>query len=150
MIAALLLGISGCSDDDAKSQPTSTSASPVKPMPTSTTGSSRAEHIEGETVTQAPKPVDGKAVLRVASRTGNATLPLSDIGAGRLAIQVNCQGKGTLTVSVTPIGLSFPLECVDHEVSSTYNEIRLKRARSEAAIQITAPSAVIWALTVEQ
>ncbi|MGY3201011.1 hypothetical protein [Streptomyces sp. TE5632] len=29
----------------------------------------------------------------------------------------------TLTVSADPIGLGFPLECVDGEVSSTYNEL---------------------------
>ncbi|MYQ52535.1 hypothetical protein GTW41_15040 [Streptomyces sp. SID4941] len=73
-----------------------------------------------------------------------------EIGIGGLAVQVNCQGEGTLHVTVKPVGLSFPLECVDEEVSSTYNEIRLKRARSEGSIQVTAPSTVLWALTAEQ
>ncbi|OKJ02790.1 hypothetical protein AMK18_10120 [Streptomyces sp. CB01249] len=72
------------------------------------------------------------------------------MGAGSVAIQVNCRGKGTVDVALKPVGLSFPLECVDGEVSSTYNEIQLKRARSEGSVQITAPSTVSWSLTVEQ
>ncbi|MCS0637044.1 hypothetical protein NX801_15505 [Streptomyces sp. LP05-1] len=145
----LTLGLSGCTDGDSTPPSTRSHASSAKPTPSSTS-SGRPEHIEGETVTRAPKPLDGKAVLKEASRTGSAALPLRNIGSGRLGIQVNCQGKGTLTVAVTPIGLSFPLACVDYEVSSTYNEIHLKRARSEGAIQISAPTTVRWALTVEQ
>ncbi|MFC9623285.1 hypothetical protein ACFTXM_25895 [Streptomyces sp. NPDC056930] len=67
--------------------------------------------------------------MSVASKQGNAELPLTkEIGAGTLAIQINCQGKGILNVTVDPVGLSFPLNCVNEEVSSTYNEIHLKRA----------------------
>lgn len=148
VVAALAL--TGCSGE-AKPAPADQSASPsgrVSPPQTS----ERAEHIEGETVAQAPKPVnDGQVLLSVASRKGNAELPLAkETGTGSLAIQVNCQGEGTVHVTVKPVGLSFPLECVDKEVSSTYNEIRLKRARGEGSVQVTAPSTVLWALTVEQ
>ncbi|WP_406410137.1 hypothetical protein OG923_16520 [Streptomyces halstedii] len=148
VVAALAL--TGCSGE-AKPAPDDPSASPSGRVSPSQTGE-RSEHIEGETVSQAPKPVnDGQVLLSVASRKGNAELPLTkEIGIGSLAVQVNCQGEGTLHVTVKPVGLSFPLECVDEEVSSTYNEIRLKRARSEGSIQVTAPSAVLWALTVEQ
>ncbi|THA72993.1 hypothetical protein E6P78_01575 [Streptomyces sp. A0958] len=73
-----------------------------------------------------------------------------EIGNGTPAIQVNCQGNGTLDVALKPVGLSFPLKCVNGEVSSSYDEIRLKRARSEGSVQISAPSTVSWSLTVEQ
>ncbi|MYY10001.1 hypothetical protein GT204_14045 [Streptomyces sp. SID4919] len=53
-------------------------------------------------------------------------------------------------MSVEPVGLSFPLECLEKEVSSTYNEIHLKRARDKGTVEITAPSFVRWALTAEQ
>ncbi|MEU0398010.1 hypothetical protein ABZ208_35715 [Streptomyces sp. NPDC006208] len=150
MATGVLLGLSGCTDV-AKPRATSASASPVKPAPGNATSSGRAEHIGGETVTRAPEPGDGTAVLQVASQRGNVALPLTKkVGTGRLAIHVNCQGKGTLTVSVWPIGVSFPLACADHEVSSTYNEIHLKRPRSEATIHVSASSAVHWALTAEQ
>ncbi|MEW2087200.1 hypothetical protein [Streptomyces sp. NPDC005283] len=144
---------SGCSDAAPHGgQSSSTASASSRPHPSSTQSGGRAERVEGESVTKAPKPVgDGKVLLSADSRKGNAVLPLDDkIDAGALAIQVNCQGKGTLTVSVDPIGLSFPLECIDHEVSSTYNEINLKRARSEGSVRITAPSMVRWALTVEK
>ncbi|WP_415957776.1 hypothetical protein [Streptomyces sp. 021-4] len=90
-------------------------------------------------------------LLSVASQSGNAQLPLAEkIGVGLVAIQVNCQGDGTLEVAMEPVGISFPLECVEKEVSSTYNEIHLKRARAEGTVQVKAPSGVRWALTVEQ
>ncbi|MEU3045956.1 hypothetical protein ABZ705_05360 [Streptomyces sp. NPDC006984] len=146
----LLLGISGCSSDDVTPQPTAISASPVKPTSSGPTSSGRAEYVEGESVTEAPKPISGKAILEVASRTGGALLPLGDIDAGRLGIQVNCQGKGTLTVTVTPVGLSFPLECVAYEVSSTYNQMHMRHARGDSTLQISAPTTVRWAVTVEK
>ncbi|MGW5277037.1 hypothetical protein ACWEQP_31755 [Streptomyces sp. NPDC004044] len=149
LAAAVALCVSGCTADGkpASHPPTSRTA---QPNPSKT--SDRAEHIEGETVDTAPKQVnDGHVLLSVASRKGNAELPLAkEIGVGRLAIQVNCQGDGTIEVSVEPVGLSFPLECVEGEVSSTYNEIILKRARSEGSVRVEAPSGVRWALTAEQ
>ncbi|MGW6902174.1 hypothetical protein [Streptomyces sp. NBC_00624] len=148
LAAVVALCVSACTEEGepASYPPTSRSA---QPSPSKT--SDRAEHIEGETVTQAPKQVnDGQVLLSVASRKGNAELPLTKkIGVGRLAIQVNCQGDGTLEVSVEPVGLSFPLECVEQEVSSTYNEIILKRARSGGSVRVEAPSGVRWALTAE-
>ncbi|MEU2155419.1 hypothetical protein ABZ532_10455 [Streptomyces sp. NPDC019396] len=143
LMAALLGGVSGCTADGAG--PSAGAA----PSPKSHRAE-HAEHTDGETVGRAPTPLDGKAVVQAASRTGNATLPLKPIGTGKLAVQVNCQGKGTLTVAISPIGLSFPLTC-GNEVNSIYDQIHLKRARAEAAtIQITAPSTVRWALTAEQ
>ncbi|MEU8696433.1 hypothetical protein AB0C61_01915 [Streptomyces sp. NPDC048680] len=94
---------------------------------------------------------DGKVLLSVASRHGNAELPFeAGIGAEPLAVQVNCQGKGTLKVFIEPLAVSFPLECAAGEVSSTYNELALKRARAEGSVRVSAPSGIRWALTVEQ
>ncbi|MBL3670783.1 hypothetical protein JL475_33465 [Streptomyces sp. M2CJ-2] len=72
------------------------------------------------------------------------------IRPGALSVLVNCQGEGTLTVSVDPVGLSFPLECVDGEVSSTYNELALKQTRPQATVKVEAPSPVRWSLTIGQ
>lgn len=145
-----VLALAGCSGEEKpasavpSASPTGHTASPP--------ATDRAEHVKGETVSRAPKPVNnGDVLLSTASRKGNAELPLTKaIGVGSVAIQVNCQGNGTLNVTLKPVGLSFPLKCIDGEVSSTYNEIQLKRTRSEGSIQITAPSTVSWALTVEQ
>ncbi|MFD7191899.1 hypothetical protein [Streptomyces sp. NPDC059914] len=87
----------------------------------------------------------------MASRQGNAELPLTGrIGTGTLAVQVNCQGEGTLDVTVTGVALLFPLDCVKGEVSSAYNEVHLKKARGEGTVRITAPAGVRWAVTVER
>ncbi|MFD3515708.1 hypothetical protein [Streptomyces sp. NPDC058657] len=107
---------------------------------------------DNESVSKAPgAAAGGKVLLATHSRKGNATLPLK--GGARtdlLSVQFNCQGKGGGTVSVEPIGMEFPVTCVEHQVNSTYHEIRLKRPRAEAEIRVTAPSTVRWALTAEQ
>ncbi|GAA3820514.1 hypothetical protein GCM10022403_062410 [Streptomyces coacervatus] len=127
-------------------------ASPSTGSPNSaTTPPQRAEHIDGETVTKAPQIVDGKAIVSVASVRGNRELPLDGgVRSGPVSIAVNCEGKGTLTVELTPVGLSFPLECVAGEVSSTYNQIALKKARKDATVRVTASSGVRWSLSVGQ
>ncbi|MEU7039404.1 hypothetical protein ABZ958_38060 [Streptomyces sp. NPDC046237] len=63
---------------------------------------------------------------------------------------VACQGIGTINVSYTPAGLSFPLQCVDGEVSTTYNQIELKHERESASVYVQAPSSVRWAMSVGQ
>ncbi|MBL1087449.1 hypothetical protein JK359_36800 [Streptomyces actinomycinicus] len=68
--------------------------------------------------------------------------------SGPLAILVNCKGHGKLTVEVKPVGMSFPLECAAGEVSSTYNQLDLKKPREQGTVSVTAPSTVRWAITV--
>jgi hypothetical protein len=139
---------SGQGDDSPTARKSPTSAASAS---ASKTASGRAEHIPGETVTKAPDPIDGRAVARVANARGNREIDIpGGIKAGALSVSVNCQGQGTLTVSVKPVGLSFPLECVAGEVSSTYNELHLKTARGRGTVSVTAPSPVRWALTVGQ
>lgn len=151
-LLSTVASLSGCSggEEAASSPKPSTSAShattgPAKPS------SDRPEHIPGESVTEAPKLPYGKTLAEVASAHGNQTVELSDgIDAGALSVLVNCQGKGSVTISVKPINLTFALECVEGEVSSTYNELSLKQAREQASLSVTAPSTVRWALTVGQ
>lgn len=144
----VLTGCSGQGDDSPTARKSPTSAASAS---ASKTASGRAEHIPGETVTKAPDPIDGRAVARVANARGNREIDIpGGIRAGALSVSVNCQGQGTLTVSVKPVGLSFPLECVAGEVSSTYNELHLKTARGRGTVSVTAPSPVRWALTVGQ
>ncbi|MEJ8670357.1 hypothetical protein OG331_23925 [Streptomyces sp. NBC_01017] len=100
-------------------------------------------------MTKAPVLPDGKVVAQAVNATGNREMEIrGGIKAGPLSVLVNCQGQGTLTVSVEPVGLSFPLECVDGEVSSTFNQLSLKRARVHGTVSVTAPAGVRWALTV--
>ena|GEM_PF-6052700 len=98
-------------------------------------------------MTKAPVLPEGKVVARAVNAVGNQELEIRG-GAGPLSVLVNCQGKGTLTVSVEPGGLSFPLECVDGEVSSLLNQLALKRTGDHGTVSVTAPSRVRWALAV--
>ncbi|WP_335935141.1 hypothetical protein [Streptomyces sp. PTD5-9] len=112
----------------------------------------RAEPDEGDPAAEAARPVGGgRVLLSVASRRGNAELPLTErIGAGDLAVQADCRGIGALRVSVEPVGLSFPLECAGDEGGSTYHAIRLTGAHAGGNVRVTAPSTVVWALAVER
>jgi hypothetical protein len=149
----LILGgfaLNGCSGSDQANSPASSTTPAVTVSATPGKSSGRAEHVEGESVTKAPKLVSGVPLAQAASARGNRELELGHITSQPLAVLVNCQGKGTLKVEVRPMGLSFPLECVSTEVSSTYNEMRLKKGREHGVVSVTAPSSVRWSLTVGQ
>ncbi|WP_234535928.1 hypothetical protein [Streptomyces shenzhenensis] len=100
-------------------------------------------------MSRAPVLPEGEIVAQVANASGNREMEIrGGIKAGALSVLVNCQGQGKLTVSLEPVGLSFPLECVNGEVSSTFNQLDLKRDRGHGTVSVTAPSSVRWALTV--
>jgi hypothetical protein len=147
---AAAFALAGCTGDQghAKSSPDMSPARSTA-SPTASPSSGRAEHVPGETVTKAPVLPGGEVVAQAANATGNREIEIQGgIKPGELSVLVNCQGKGTLTVAVEPVGLSFPLECVDGEVSSTLNKLGLKRSREHGTVKVTAPSQVHWALTV--
>ncbi|MFI8187466.1 hypothetical protein ACIF8T_01420 [Streptomyces sp. NPDC085946] len=155
LLAAVCLAVAvsaGCTGDGSGREGAAGSTAPGStPSTESRKPAGRAEHIEGETVTEAPRVVDGKVITSVADARGNRLVPLDGgVRSGPVSIAVNCRGQGTLTVELQPVGLSFPLECVAHEVSSTYNQIALKKAREDAVIRVTAGSGVRWALSVGQ
>jgi hypothetical protein len=144
------VALAGCTSgqDDTASSPHTSPTQSVS-SPTGSPTSDRGEHVPGETVTKAPVLPDGEVVAQAANVHGNREIEIrGGIKPGALSILVNCQGKGTLTVSVKPVGLSFPLECVEGEVSSTLNQLDLKRSREQGTVTVTAPSRVRWALTV--
>lgn len=145
-VAVLAAGCTG-NDDAGKAGPTppahpSSSAPQARPT-------DRSEPIPGESVTKAPTLPEGHVVAQAVNASGNQEIDIKGgLKSGPLAIMVNCQGKGKITVAVKPVGLSFPLECVTGEVSSTFNQLSLKRARTQGTVGVTAPSSVRWAITV--
>lgn len=140
----LVAGCSGDHDDTSRASATPSASSPAK-----TPATDRAEHVPGESVTKAPTLPDGNVVAQAINASGNRELEIKGgLKSGALSVLVNCQGKGELTVSVKPVGMSFPLKCVDGEVSSTYNQLDLKRARTQGTVSVTAPTSVRWAITV--
>ncbi|MFI9624744.1 hypothetical protein [Streptomyces sp. NPDC052042] len=151
-LCVVLVGIalSGCSGGGEAKTSEKGTVPVAAPSGTPEKSPGRAENVAGETVTEAPRLLSGEPLAQVASAKGNREIDLGQISARPLSVLVNCQGEGTLTVRVQPMGLSFPLECVDHEVNSTYNELRLKRAREHGTVTVTAPSTVRWAMTIGQ
>lgn len=98
---------------------------------------------------KAPDLPDGEIVAQAANVSGDREREIrGGIEPGELSVVVKCQGRGVLTVSVEPVGLSFPLTCVDGEVTSILNQLVLQRSRERGTVTVTAPSRVRWALTV--
>lgn len=92
---------------------------------------------------------DGVPVLvSAAALKGGAEYPLKGgIQAGKtLATAVNCQGDGTLRVSLEPAGLSFPLTCSEGNVTPTFNEVQFASTYKEAYFKFTpSPSSdITW------
>jgi hypothetical protein len=149
-VAATVLALTGCTGGQDQAKPsadTSITQSAASPAGSPTSG--RAEHAHGKTVTKAPTLPTGAVVAQAANARGSREMEVrGGIKPGTLSVLVNCQGKGTLTVSVEPVGLSFPLECVDGQVSSILNEFTSKRTSEHGTVSVTAPARVRWALTV--
>ncbi|MFJ3310303.1 hypothetical protein ACIPSA_46395 [Streptomyces sp. NPDC086549] len=100
-------------------------------------------------MTKAPTLPEGHVVAQAVNAAGNREMEVKGgLKSGPLSILVNCQGKGKLTISVNPVGLSFPLDCVAGQTSSTFNQLNLKRPRTQGTVSVTAPSTVRWAITV--
>ncbi|MEU4068321.1 hypothetical protein AB0F25_39015 [Streptomyces wedmorensis] len=155
-VTILLLGVTasvsflsvGCTADgeEGKTRP-SASATSSSPR-ANTTGT---EEEPSGSVTTPPKLPDGKTLAAVANVQGNMEIPLKGgVREASLSIMVSCQGKGTVTVTYAPSGLSFPLKCVEGMVSTTYNQIDLKHKRESASVSVQAPSSVRWAVSVGQ
>lgn len=65
-----------------------------------------------------------------------------------LIIAVRCQGKGTLNVTVRPTAVSFPLECLDGEVSSIHNQVDIAGVEAKGTVSVEAPTTVRWSMTI--
>lgn len=158
VLAAACLAValsSGCSGKDEAGSGGSSATAPGNAASAQAKATAeatrRAENVEGETVTEAPQLIDGEVVVSVTDARGSRAVEIKGgVRPGAVGIAVNCLGEGTLTVELHPVGLSFPLKCVAGEISSTYNQIDLKKAREEAWLQVTAGSGVRWALSVGQ
>ncbi|MGA4979383.1 hypothetical protein [Streptomyces cinereoruber] len=149
-IAALGMGVAvaflstGCTPDNAEE------SKKLSPSSAQSSASASEENPSGSVET-APKLPDGKVLAAVANVQGNRELDLKGgVRKGPLGVIVSCQGKGTVNVTYTPSGLSFPLQCTEGKVSTTYNQIDLKQERPSASVNVQAPSSVRWAMSVGQ
>ncbi|MFE7839118.1 hypothetical protein ACFU53_24625 [Streptomyces sp. NPDC057474] len=89
----------------------------------------------------------------VAARQGKTQGNRSiEFGEGKkgdaLIVAVRCQGKGTIEVTVRPVSVSFPLECLGDEVSTTYNQVAVAGVEDKGTVSVEAPSTVRWSMTI--
>ncbi|MER6332304.1 hypothetical protein ABT298_23855 [Streptomyces sp. NPDC001034] len=77
---------------------------------------------------------------------GDVVYPIpGGIKAGEtLAVAVNCQGAGRLTVRVQPTDVSFQLLCEKGEVLPTLNEIGMPENRSSGSLRFTSGPGLTW------
>ncbi|MEU3418570.1 hypothetical protein AB0F39_08470 [Streptomyces murinus] len=94
---------------------------------------------------------DGIKVLAGGTAVkGDATYPIpGGIKAGRtLAIAINCEGPGRLTVQVRSGGVSFLLRCEKDKVLPAMNEIQMPRTHATGSLRFTADPDVTWSFTI--
>lgn len=134
---------SACTADETGQKPA--------PRPTAKSTTPAKDPEKKGSVKVAPKLPGGAVLAQVANAQGNQQVAVEGpIEKGPLAIMVTCQGAGTITVTLDPAGVSFPLECGAESANTTYNQVELKEARKSSTVSVTAPSRVRWALTVGQ
>lgn len=147
--AAVSLAVSGCTSAGGASAGQHRAATGATARPAATNSPARrGEYIPGQSVTKAPHDIDGKVLIAKDAARGSQSMDLpGGLTSGTFGISVNCEGKGTLTVTLRPVNLSFPLGCIDGQVSSTYNEIALKRRHTSGTLDIQAGPSVRWSLS---
>ncbi|MFF8970333.1 hypothetical protein [Streptomyces sp. NPDC014995] len=49
---------------------------------------------------------------------------------------------------MSPVHVSFPLECLTGEISTTYNQIAVTGVDRSGNVSVHAPSSVRWSMTI--
>ncbi|MGW1709192.1 hypothetical protein ACWCP8_27715 [Streptomyces sp. NPDC002206] len=145
-----ILAAAACTNGHAPHATHQTASAPgAKPSSQASASANPTHHPSGPSTSHAPNLAEDEipTLTTASSVIGNAEYPLrGGIKSGHtLAIAVNCQGKGTLTVVVEPAGIGFPLHCTSTEVSPTFNEIGFKTPHANSFVRFTAvPSTIKW------
>ncbi|WP_416485324.1 hypothetical protein [Streptomyces sp. CL12] len=150
--AAALATTSCVSDHHGTASPASVHPAHLTAPPAPTESPDTAPTPPGPSVHQVPlTSSDGIKVLASGTAIkGDATYPIpGGIRAGRtLAIAINCEGPGRLTVQVRSVGVSFPLQCEKDKVLPALNEIQMPRTQSTGCLHFTADPGVTWSFTI--
>ncbi|MEU9785486.1 hypothetical protein AB0H92_31760 [Streptomyces phaeochromogenes] len=104
---------------------------------------------------KAPPELDDSetVVARRGETRGGGTFEFGEGEKGEaLIIAVRCQGKGEIEVSVKPVNVGFPLECVDGRAgtatSTAYNQVDVAGVEKKGTVSVLAPSSVRWSMTI--
>ncbi|MEE1835209.1 hypothetical protein [Streptomyces sp. SP17KL33] len=153
--AAALLSTTACSSEvggdtgAGERQPGGSVEQPrAKATPASDANGDDTAH---ELADEAPDPEADRVVLRQNKTRNSAHL---EFGAARkgegkaLTVAVNCEGEGTIEVTLRPTGASFPMECLDGEVTSSNNEFTITGTERAGTISVAAAPGVLWSLSM--
>lgn len=161
--AAALLSTTACSSNGSngsngdtgsqQQQPLRTAGtSPAKAPPVADSAEADAAAVSDVSVDRAPDlDMADRVVLRQDGTRGSASLEFGKAKKGdgeTVTIAVQCEGKGRIEVVLRSMGTSFPLDCVDGEVTDIYNQFTLAGADRAGTVSVTASSNVRWSLSV--
>ncbi|GAA2248895.1 hypothetical protein GCM10010232_40400 [Streptomyces amakusaensis] len=144
--AVALLSLTGCSSGSSEERAAERPSPSAKPSQ-----SSKPAAAATAALPVLDEDFPGTVVLRQGETRGGADLAF---GPGKkddsLAVTVNCQGKGTLQVTLRPVGASFPMTCVDGEVTTIQNHTVTSKSERAGTVSVDAHSGVRWSLTVSR
>lgn len=157
--AVLTLAVAcGADRTDAASAPEPAPPGTTAPATSPSPGRDTAPHSDpdlySDSVKSPPKLDDSETVAgRQGETRGGGTFEFGEGEKGdALIIAVRCQGKGEIKVSVKPVNVGFPLECVDGEAgtttSTTYNQVGVAGVEKKGTVSVLAPSSVRWSMTI--
>ncbi|MFG2554506.1 hypothetical protein ACGFWF_31805 [Streptomyces sp. NPDC048581] len=145
--AVAVFSATACSADDSRAEePTKSS----KPSQEKETEAAPSDDASQPSVAQPPELDATETVAAEQGEThGNRSF---EFGKGKkgdaLIVAVRCQGKGTINVTVRPLAFSFPLECLDSEVSTIQNQVDIAGADDKGTVSVEAPTTVRWSMTI--
>ncbi|WP_256923600.1 MULTISPECIES: hypothetical protein [unclassified Streptomyces] len=145
-VAMALVAVAGCTDSSAPGD-----ASRRKPASSSSAPASSGQPDEGQVPVAEPPELDGSERLagQQPETRGNASFSYAKGAAGEaLIVAVRCRGAGTVKVAVKTVNVSFPLECLEGETTTTYNQVGISGVEKPGTVSVTAPSGVHWSMTI--
>ncbi|WP_371579344.1 hypothetical protein [Streptomyces sp. NBC_01314] len=155
--AAALLSTTACSSNgdpgSQKQQPVRTAEpSPRKATPATDSNEADAGAVSDASVDRAPDlAMADRVVLRQDGTRDSASLEFGKAKKGdgkTVTIAVECEGPGKVEVVLRPMNTSFPMTCLDGEVSGQYNQFTQEGADRAGVVSVTADPEVRWSLSV--
>ncbi|MCC9710332.1 hypothetical protein E4N62_36805 [Streptomyces sp. MNU76] len=157
--AAALLSTAACSsgsDGDTGSPERRPGGSVEQPQAKATPASDANEgEGEGDTAREVAEealdPIADRVVLRQNKTRDSAHLEFEAARKGEgtaLSVAVSCEGKGKIEVVLRPMNASFPMECLDGEVTNILNEFDSEDSDRAGTVSVTAAPGVHWSLSV--
>ncbi|WP_316748296.1 hypothetical protein [Streptomyces herbicida] len=143
----MLSPVAACTSDHSDTK------GPSQPTRSSEPGSATVTASPSTTQPPVQKPpeLDDDETLagRQSVTNGNASIEFRKGKKGdALIVAVRCQGAGKIKVAVRSVHVSFPLECLAGEVSTTYNQVAIGGVDRSGVVSVEAPSAVRWSMTI--